>query len=77
MNIGFAVCGSFCTLSKSVEVLARLRERGYDILPIMSDITATTDTRFGKAAENIGGNFFQFIKETHCIRVLYPSFLPH
>lgn len=51
--IGYALCGSFCTLSKSVEVLARLRERGYDVLPIMSDITATTDTRFGKASDFI------------------------
>ncbi len=52
--IGFALCGSFCTLSKSVEVLSRLKEQGYDILPIMSDITAATDTRFGKAADFMG-----------------------
>ena len=49
--IGYALCGSFCTLSKSVEILTRLKGKGYDILPIMSDITATTDTRFGRAAD--------------------------
>ncbi len=49
--IGYALCGSFCTLSKSVEVLTRLKERDLDILPIMSDITATTDTRFGRASD--------------------------
>ena len=49
--IGYALCGSFCTLSKSVEVLTSLREAGYEILPIMSEITATTDTRFGSAAD--------------------------
>ena len=49
--IGYALCGSFCTLSRSVEVLTQLREKGYDILPIMSEITASTDTRFGKAAD--------------------------
>ena len=51
--IGYALCGSFCTLSKSVEILTRLKGKGYDILPIMSEITATTDTRFGKAADFI------------------------
>ena len=51
--IGYALCGSFCTLSRSVEVLTHLKEKGYDVLPIMSEITATTDTRFGKAADFI------------------------
>ncbi|MBP3667003.1 MAG: dipicolinate synthase subunit B [Clostridia bacterium] len=51
--IGYALCGSFCTLSRSVEVLTHLKEKGYDVLPIMSEITATTDTRFGKAANFI------------------------
>ncbi len=49
--IGYALCGSFCTLSRSVELLETLTEKGYDILPIISEITAATDTRFGKAAE--------------------------
>ena len=52
--IGYALCGSFCTLSKSVEILTKLKERGYDILPIMSEITASTDTRFGKASDFVG-----------------------
>ena len=47
--IGFAMCGSFCTHAVSVEILTRLKERGYDILPIFSEITASTDTRFGRA----------------------------
>lgn len=49
--IGYALCGSFCTLSKSLEVLTQLKEKGYDVLPIVSEITASTDTRFGKAAD--------------------------
>lgn len=48
--IGFALCGSFCTLSRSVGILRDLKAAGYDILPIMSEITCTTDTRFGSAA---------------------------
>ena len=51
MQIGFAMCGSFCTHAASLEVLTRLKAQGYDILPIMSEITAFTDTRFGKAAD--------------------------
>lgn len=51
--IGYALCGSFCTLSQSINILSRLKKTGYDILPIMSEITASTDTRFGKAADFI------------------------
>jgi dipicolinate synthase subunit B len=47
--IGFAMCGSFCTHAVSVEALTHLKEQGYDILPIFSEITASTDTRFGRA----------------------------
>ena len=31
--IGYALCGSFCTLSRSVDVLTQLKEKGHDILP--------------------------------------------
>ena len=51
MTIGYAMCGSFCTHTKSLEILVKLREYGHDILPIMSEITATTDTRFGKSKD--------------------------
>ena len=49
--IGYALCGSFCTLSRSVRILRDLKSAGYDILPIMSEITCATDTRFGAAAD--------------------------
>ena len=48
---GFALCGSFCTLKKMTDQLERLAEIGYDLTPIMSENTYTTDTRFGKAEE--------------------------
>ena len=60
--IGYAFCGSFCTHMKSLEELRKLKENGYDILPIMSDNVYHTDTRFGKAeglikeVEKITGN---------------------
>lgn len=48
-TIGFALCGSFCTLSKAMEQMERLR-REAEILPIMSQNVYETDTRFGPAA---------------------------
>ena len=51
--IGYAFCGSFCTHGASVEVLKRLLNKGYDILPIMSENVYSTDTRFGKAKDLI------------------------
>ena len=51
MKIGYAMCGSFCTHKKSLEILRKLKDNGYDILPILSEITAVSDTRFGTAKE--------------------------
>ena len=50
--IAYAFCGSFCTLSHSLAALRRLRADGYDdILPIVSEAVAVTDTRFWRAEE--------------------------
>ncbi len=46
--IGYAVCGSFCTLSASLRVLEEIKNEGYSLLPIMSENVYTTDTRFGE-----------------------------
>lgn len=48
MTVGFAMCGSFCTLSKAIEQMEGLSGR-YNLLPIMSRNTYETDTRFGTA----------------------------
>ena len=48
-TIGFAVCGSFCTHAAAMEALERLKARYSYIIPIVSEITASTDTRFGQA----------------------------
>ena len=44
--IGYAMCGSFCTLSRSLEVMRSLVESGREVLPIMSPIVYGTDSRF-------------------------------
>ena len=51
--IGFAMCGSFCTHFEAVRQLEELKNKGFDILPIMSNTVYTTDTRFGKASDLI------------------------
>ena len=51
--IGYAVCASFCTLEASVRTLTEIKEMGEDVIPIMSENCATTDTRFGRAKDFI------------------------
>lgn len=49
LNIGFAICGSFCTFSRAMEAVSALKETGANIIPIMSETSFNTDTRFGTA----------------------------
>ena len=48
MNIGFAMCGSFCTFAQVFPVMAQLSE-AHTVIPIFSHVVCTTDSRFGKA----------------------------
>jgi len=49
LRAGFALTGSFCTFSVVLPQVKKLKEAGADILPIMSETAAGTDTRFGTA----------------------------
>ena len=49
--IGYAFCGSFCTLKDSLAALEGLANEGYEIQPIMSETVYSTDTRFFKCEE--------------------------
>ncbi len=51
--IGYAFCGSFCTHKRSIDELTHLKEKGYDILPIMSENVYNTSTRFGTCQDLI------------------------
>lgn len=51
LTIGFAICGSFCTFSKVLPEMEKLVQNGYNVLPIMSSVAYSTDTRFGKAKD--------------------------
>ena len=46
-RVGFAVCGSFCTHTQVLKALEDLTERYETVIPIVSEISAFTDTRFG------------------------------
>lgn len=48
-TVGFAVCGSFCTHAKAMEALEQVKARFSTVIPIVSECTAATDTRFGPA----------------------------
>lgn len=49
LKLGFAFCGSFCTLSQGMEALEQAAARYEHIVPIVSERVAGTDTRFGNA----------------------------
>lgn len=47
MTIAYALCGSFCTIERSLDLLEGLKcDR---LIPIMSECAYSTDTKFGKA----------------------------
>ena len=47
-RIGLAMCGSYCTYSQVFDAAERLAEK-YELVPIMSENAAATDSRFGAA----------------------------
>ena len=61
MKIGFAITSSFCTFDKVLIHLIELKEKGYDIYPVISPKIVGCITRFGdcdefiKKIENITG----------------------
>ena len=51
VKVGYALTGSFCTFEKTLIEMKKLKETGYDIIPIMSFNAYSLDTRFGKAED--------------------------
>ena len=45
MEIGFAMCGSFCTYSKVFPVMEELA-KAYHVIPIFSEVSSRVDSRF-------------------------------
>ena len=53
LNLGVALCGSFCTFSKAIKAIEDLVNLGVNITPIMSFNAYETSTRFGEAQDII------------------------
>ena len=51
-RLGLALCGSYCTYEKLFAAAEGLAEE-YELVPILSDAAAETDSRFGRAAEHM------------------------
>ena len=49
ITVGFAFCGSFCTLAQAMTALEAVKARYEKVIPIVSETVAATDTRFGNA----------------------------
>ena len=64
MEIGFAMCGSFCTFSQVFPVMEALTKQ-YNVTPIFSDAVHAIDSRFGTAEENrrIARQMLPFLEE--------------
>ena len=52
MNVGFALCGSFCTFDKAFAAMEELSKL-HTLTPIFSQAAYETDTRFGTAEAHI------------------------
>lgn len=50
-RVGFALTGSFCTLDKALLAMEETAAAYPDIVPILSETTGSTDTRFGRGAD--------------------------
>ena len=50
-RLGLALCGSYCTYEMLFQAAEKLAG-SYELVPIMSETAATTDSRFGAAAEH-------------------------
>lgn len=52
MNVGFALCGSFCTYDRVFPVMEALASK-HRVIPIFSEAAFTVDSRFGTAAAHV------------------------
>ena len=72
MNIGFAMCGSFCTYAQVFPVM-ELLSRDYQVTPIYSSAAYTIDSRFGTAKDHIErAEKFCEIEPLHTVEAVEP-----
>ena len=49
LTVGYAMCGSYCTFEKAIAALETVQREFGNVIPIMSENAASTDSRFGTA----------------------------
>jgi dipicolinate synthase subunit B len=49
LRVGYAFCGSFCTYDRAISAMEALKAQVQELVPIVSETAADTDTRFGTA----------------------------
>ena len=64
-TVGIALTGSFCTYEKIFNELEKIKAAGAEIVPIMSEASIATDTRFGS-----GKDFAKRLEEMSGSKVL-------
>lgn len=53
LTAGFALCGSFCTIERVLNVMERMAQDGWKLVPIVSEPVFKQNTRFGKAQDTL------------------------
>ncbi|MEE1327031.1 MAG: dipicolinate synthase subunit B [Oscillospiraceae bacterium] len=72
MNIGFAMCGSFCTYAQVFPVM-ELLSKEHQVTPIYSCAAYTIDSRFGTAKDHIErAKKFCGIEPLHTVETVEP-----
>ena len=52
-TVGFALTGSYYTFKSVIPQIETLKQAGFEVVPIMSENAAVTNTRFGRAGDFI------------------------
>ena len=81
MTVGFALCGSFCTIDKAIIQMENLVKESAEVIPIMSEIVQTCSTRFGDAESRIKRietitqkEVLKTIKRRHTVKEFYDAY---
>jgi len=51
LNIGLGITGSFCTFATITQAIIDMKNRGANVIPILTQNASNTDTRFGTSSE--------------------------
>ncbi len=68
IRAGACMTGSFCTFKKAFDAWRSLKNNGFDLIPIMSEASFSTDTRFYPA--DASGKIFSEITGREIIRTI-------